>query len=217
VLRVALVLRGGGEYLPHHAQVLAKQVERNLCTDVICLTDVAVPGVDTVPLTFGWPGWWAKMELFDPKLRGDLLYLDLDTVVLGDLSDIASVNRLTILRDFYRDGKRRPEGLGSGLMYLPEADRAEIWDQWIVKPERHISEFRLRGVGDQAFLERWSMDRWARWQDLVPGQIASWKANCLSRAKTNPQEVQIPPSARVLCFHGYPRPWQIQKFKDLYS
>ncbi len=209
MLRVALVLRGGGEFLPLHAQVLAKQVERYLCTDVVCLTDVKVAGVDTIPLTFGWPGWWAKMELFDPKLRGDLLYMDLDTVVVGDLADIASVNRLTILRDFYRDGKRRPEGLGSGLMFLPEQDRAEIWDKWIQRPAQYISHYRMMGKGDQAFLEDWSMTRWARWQDLVPNQVLSWKVHTCWKG--------TPRSTRIICMHGNPRPWNTHRFKGLYE
>jgi hypothetical protein len=209
VLRVALVLRGGGEYLPHHAQVLAKQVEKHLCADVVCYSNVPVPGVDRFPLQFSWPGWWAKMELFNPRVRGDLLYLDLDTVVTGDLGDIASVGRLTILRDFYRDGKRKPEGLGSGLMYLPEADRAEIWDKWIQSPAKFISHYRMMGKGDQAFLEDWSMDRWTRWQDLVPGQVLSWKVHSLSEG--------IPPQCRVICFHGRPRPWRTDRFSPLYG
>jgi hypothetical protein len=185
-----MVLRGGGEYLPHHAQVLAKQVEKHLCADVVCFSDVRVPGVDTIPLQFRWPGWWSKMELFNPQVRGDLLYLDLDTIVTGDMGDIANVGRLTILRDFYRDGKRKPEGLGSGLMYLPEADRADVWDKWIQSPAKFISHYRMMGKGDQAFLEDWSMDRWARWQDLVPGQVLSWKVHNLSAG--------IPPECRVI-------------------
>lgn len=210
MLRVALVLRGGGEYLPHHAQVLAKQVEKRLCVDVVCYADVPVPGVDVIPMQFKWPGWWSKMELFDPRVRGDLLYLDLDTIVLGDLGDIASVNRLTILRDFYRDGKRNPEGLGSGLMYLPESDRADVWDKWIQSPEKFISHYRMMGKGDQAFLEDWSMERWARWQDLLPGQVLSWKVHRLAQEG-------IPASCRVICFHGRPRPWRTERFSSLYG
>lgn len=204
-----MVLRGGGEYLPRHAQVLAKQVEKHLCADVVCYSDVPVPGVDVIPLQFKWPGWWAKMELFDPRVRGDLLYFDLDTIVVGDLGAIASVNRLTILRDFYRDGKRKPEGLGSGVMYLPEAERAEIWDKWIQQPEKYISHYRMMGKGDQAFLEDWSMERWARWQDLVPKQVMSWKVHELSAG--------IPPTCRVICFHGRPRPWRTERFAALYN
>nr|WP_145924153.1 hypothetical protein [Halomonas elongata] len=39
------------------------------------------------PLAHGWPGWWSKLELFRPH-GGDLLYLDLDTVVRGDLQPL---------------------------------------------------------------------------------------------------------------------------------
>lgn len=208
MLRVALVLRGGGEFLPLHAQVLAKQVEKHLCTDVVCYADVPIKGVEVIPLQSKWPGWWAKMELFDPRIPGDLLYLDLDTVVVGDLGDIASVGRLTTLRDFYRNGKRRPEGLGSGLMYLPENERGEIWERWTGNPTRTIAHYRMMGKGDQAFLEDWSMTRWARWQDLVPEQIVSWKEHCRDG---------VPAAARVICMHGNPRPWRTRRFEHIYK
>ena len=203
-----MVLRGGKEYLPLHAQVLARQVEKHLCTDVVCYADVPVKGVDVIPLQSNWPGWWAKMELFDPRVPGDLLYLDLDTIVLGDLGDIASRTRLTILRDFYRDGVKRPEGLGSGIMYLPEADRGEIWDHWMGNPTRTISHYRMMGKGDQAFLEDWSLYRWDRWQDELPGQIVSYKRDC---------QEGIPRAARIVAFHGNPRPWRTKRFEHLYK
>src|SRR4029079_6492258 len=45
----------------------------------ICLSNVDIPGVETQPLRTGWPGWWAKLEMFDPSRDfGDrILYLDL--------------------------------------------------------------------------------------------------------------------------------------------
>lgn len=217
-MRVALVLRGGREYGAKHAQTLARQIEKHLFAEVLCLTDVAVPGVECVPLKTQWPGWWAKMELFDPAVTGDLLYLDLDTVVTGDLGEIASQKQLTCLRDFYRDGIRRPVGLGSGMMFLPEADRAEIWDAWRPKAETNISRFRLAGVGDQAWLESWSMDRWEMWQDVVPQQVVSWKVHCSpSGGKREGSVIGVPPGTRVICFHGKPRPWDVGQFKRLYE
>lgn len=57
----------------------------------VCLSNVDVPGVETLPLVTGWPGWWAKVEVFNPALAlGDrVLYLDLDVFVTGDLTPIA--------------------------------------------------------------------------------------------------------------------------------
>lgn len=49
-----------------------------------CLSNVAIPGIDTVPLACpDLKGWWGKMELFRPGVaEGRNLYLDLDTIIL---------------------------------------------------------------------------------------------------------------------------------------
>jgi hypothetical protein len=201
VLRIALVLKTGGEYKVEHAQILAKQIEKQApFHEIVCLSDVEVPGVETIPLVTGERGWWAKMELYRPDIKGDLLFFDLDTIVRGPIDALLNVGRLTLLRDFYRDGvyKGRAEGLGSGLMYLPAADRAEAWAAWKTNPKRSMG-------GDQIFLETLWLQKAARWQDVVPGKIVSYKVH------------GTPLYASVICFHGKPRPWAVPAFQPLYQ
>lgn len=209
-MKVALVLRSGGIYTPKHATVLIKQIRQWLpFTEIICLTDMPLTDADErVPLNHGWPGWWSKMELFRPDLHGDLLFMDLDTLIVGPLDDIAAVNRLTLLRDFYRDGvyKGRPEGLGGGLMYLPEADRAVVWEGFMQNPNRNIQEC-WRG-GDQQFFEKYYLAGAARWQDVVPGQVVSLKVHCANG---------VPSSTRVICAHGKPKFWDLPEYKRFYE
>jgi hypothetical protein len=206
------VLRSGGEFGPRHVQALAKQVKKYLPFHRFeCLSDCEIAGVDCVPLRHGWPGWWSKMELFRPDLRGDILFLDIDTVLVGPLDDIAKQTKLTMLRDFYRDGGKRPEGLGSGFMLLTEAARAEPWDYFSKHPTVCVQTYPR---GDQHLLEKYYMSRAQRWQDVVPGQVVSWKVHC-GGGNVFKQPV-IPADARVICFHGQPRPWNVPMFKDLY-
>jgi hypothetical protein len=196
-LRLACVLKSGKDYGVKQARFLIDQLEQYApFHDIVCLTDIEIPGVACLPLKFNWPSWWAKMELFRPDIEGDLLYFDLDTIIVKDISDVLAVDKLTIARDFYRDGVRREEGLQSCLMYLPEADRADVWAAW--KPEL-IHHYKAQGVGDQAFLESLWMGKAQRWQDILPGQIVSYKVHC----KTG-----TPQDARIVCYHGKPRPWQ---------
>ena len=60
----------------------------------VCLTDrkQELRSVDAVPIKSvpGIPGWWSKIELFNPahELQGRVVYLDLDTLVVGDLSPV---------------------------------------------------------------------------------------------------------------------------------
>lgn len=190
------VLRSGGEYGPAHVARLAAQVRAHLAgVPFRCISDVAVPCA-RIPMRYGWPGWWSKMELFAPENRGDgILYLDLDTSVIGSLRDLAGIDRLTMLRDFYR-----PKGLGSGVMYLPPDAAAVAWARWIRSPAEWQRRFR-RG-GDQAFLEVAFADREVtRWQDALPGQVVSYKADVRKRG------LQV--GTRVVAFHGRPRPWDV--------
>ena len=191
---IVLVLRSGGDYVPDDVDRLVLQIRAQSFVPIRVLTDCWVPGpehapVSRVPLVHHWPGWWSKMEMFRPDLTGDFLYMDLDTVVRGPIDDFLSVGRLTLLRDFYRE-----RGLGSGLMFLPEADRAEIWQAWIASPERWMAEHPVDG--DQAFLERYWLARADRWQDVLPGCVASYKASGKAERE----------AAAVVCFHGEPRP-----------
>jgi hypothetical protein len=193
------------EFKPQHVQALQKQLEKWAPgVSFECITDKQIPGVTCIPYTKGWPGWWAKMALFDPALPGDFLFMDLDTVIVGPLDDILAVNKLTLLRDFYRDGKKLKEGLGGGLIYLPDEVRVPVWNFWITNPALNS---RLYSRGDQFLLERFWLNTAARWQDEVPGQVVSYKVHCQNG---------VPPDARVVCFHGKPRPWETGQFLHLY-
>lgn len=212
-LTVVTVLKSGGCFEPRHVQSLQRQVAEHLPgAPFVVLSDQHVPGVNRRALKKNsWTGWFAKMELFDPEIKGDLLFMDLDTALVGSLVDVASVGKLTLLRDFYRDGvyKGRAEGLGSGLMYLPEADRGEVWAAWMTNPFKHISELRLQGKGDQAFLEPLWLNKASRWQDVVPGQVVSYKVHVNPNWKVAGSVPAVPEGARVICYHGRPRPWDV--------
>jgi len=54
-----------------------------------CLSDRRIPGVFTLVPNEVWPGWWSKLLLFR-YATGPCLYLDLDVVIVGDLSRLKS-------------------------------------------------------------------------------------------------------------------------------
>lgn len=197
---------GTCEYTPKHVQALQKQVAQWApFVEFECLTNAKIDGVKTVPLRNAWPGWWAKMNLWDPQTPADFLFLDLDTVITGPLDDILAVRELTMLRDFYRDGKKLKEGLGSGLMYVPAGCRQDVWNLWIQQPELMM---RTYPRGDQFLLERFFLNTAKRWQDVVPNRVVSWKVHCKNDV--------VPADASVVCFHGKPRPWEVGQFAPLY-
>lgn len=195
MVTIACVLRSGGTYTPLHVGRLLVGVFKNLAvTRFICLSDVAVP-CERIPLIENWPGWWSKLELFRPDIDGDLLYFDLDTIITGDLSDMAAINRLAIMRDVYR-----PDGLQSSVMYIPQDEKKQVWERFTAAPDHFMAQYA--SGGDQAFLEPLWGGKATLWQEALPGQLASYKAD-------NIAERGIPTNCRAVIFHGRPRPWEV--------
>lgn len=186
---ICTVLKSGGEYTPEHVQRLAKQVP-----NLVCLSDIDVPGVKTVPLKEKLPGWWSKLELFGPAIDGDILYMDLDTTVVGDLTPLLNINKTTLLEDFYFKGYA-----ASGLMYIKQADKKAVFDAFMADKEHIMLQHKLAPLhGDQGFLNK-VLDC-ERWQKVLPGKVVSYKADC---------QGGVPAGASVVCFHGKPRPWDV--------
>lgn len=202
---IALVLKSGGDYEREHAIRLWLQLigTGGWSGRVVCLTDQvsgwAPADLEQLPLTRGWKGWWSKLELCAPEHDhlGDILFMDLDTVVVGDISKIAAVGQLTMLDDFNYSGR-----LASGVMYLPVKDRQRAW--WLLHegagPELVIRTFRR--TGDQAFFGMaWHGDA-ETFQNLLPGQIVSYKKHVKPAGGWDR-------NARLICYHGKPRPWEV--------
>ena len=182
---VACVLRSGGDFGPEHVQWLAKQVP-----GLVCLSDVPVPGVERIALEHDWPGWWSKMAMFGPALSGDVLMLDLDTVVLR-MPDLPA--ETTVLENW-----NEPGWMGSGLMFVTAEDRARVWDAWIADPAKHMREnHRWPKWGDQGFLQDY-LGGANRWGD----NVRSYKVHC---------QGGLPEGTDIVAFHGKPRPWDVRQ------
>lgn len=163
----------------------------------VCLTDDpstlpkwVIP--KTVPT--GLVGWWNKVALFQPGMfePGErVLYFDLDTIIIGDLTDIASyAGRFAIMRDPYH-----PEHMGSSCMAWEAGTVDHIWTRWdqAGRPSFHPG-------GDQTWVEA-MQPKADYWQDMFPGQVVSFKRDCWLQGR-------IPDNARMVVFHGKPRPHQ---------
>ena len=187
---VACVLKSGGDYDVEYVERLQRGVAEYLPgARFVCLSDVEVP-CERIPLEYDWSGWWSKMELCRPDIKGDLLYLDLDTIVTGDLKPLFGIRHLAMLSDFYH-----PERLASGVMLLPEKAREWAWNHWTNGPEEHIE--RVGRYGDQMVFAEAFEPHVVRIQDAVPGKVVSYKVHCRNG---------VPEGASLVCFHGKPRP-----------
>lgn len=209
-MKVATVLRSGGEFTPAHVLWLKRQVHEKF--GFVCFSDVPIEGVDVIPLEHDWPGWWAKMEIYNPvNCSEDLLYLDLDTVITGDISDMATETDFCILSDFYH-----PDKIQASVVFIPHREKARIWDAFITNPEEIMRRCVVprENWGDQGFIgEMVSVPE--IWQKKYPGQIVGYKTDIASQNMPGWHSVRsrgdgtLPPDTRIVCFHGKPRPWDV--------
>lgn len=204
MINVACVLRSGGRYHPEWVYRLQRGVARhlNLSHQFVCLSDVPLT-CSWIPLDTDWPGWWAKLEVF--RLRGKVLYLDLDTVVVGSLDEICGADhKFTMAHEYYR-----PQFACSTAM---------AWDgdySWIAREFARQDSQALRDhydhwtpddrIGDQAFIED-CLNGAGHKIDIFRDRfgersVASYKVHC--------QKDGLDGTEAVVAFHGSLKPDQL--------
>lgn len=206
---IVSVLRCGPEYSGKHAQWLHRQLAGY---DSICLTDAGhIDGVNTAPLLYDWPGWWSKIEAFNPDRADignqDILLLDLDTVVTGNLSPFMERRPFTALTDFYCESQRQAP-MASAVMYIPVEVKAQVWQRFIKDPKGNMRRHTQKpNHGDQGFVG--SVLTAERWQNVLPSAAISYKKDVATTGRWSRSigDGSVPESARLVCFHGQPRPW----------
>lgn len=221
-------LKWGDKYAPEYVNKLYNMVQRNLTIPhrFVCVTENTEglnPDIEIMPLKLdGWPttmrnfqGWWFKLDLFRSNngLTGKIFYVDLDTVIVGNIDQIVeSAQEFTVLRDFYRGyPKNRPMNncMGSGLMCWQAEKHAYLYDDFMANVGDNIQKYSQGG--DQI----WIQDRQTHrqyWQDLVPDQIVSYKVHCIKNRRHSLEKSWVPQGARIVCFHGTPRPHAVRNF-----
>jgi len=133
------------EYVFKLRQMVRRHLDRT--HRFICLTDQpgVLQDVETirVPTPHGWPGWWSKLELFNPAhwwalgREQVLLYLDLDVLVLSDLWPLVAYgmdSTLTLVPDegvFQgSNGKRVVKRYNSSVMTFATGSHADLYTEW---------------------------------------------------------------------------------------
>lgn len=101
------------------------------------------------------PGFWAKLNMFRPEVSsGKCLYLDLDNVINGDLSELCALtpDPLIMLDD------RRVSGLPNGSAILFDAERCcLLWEDYAAAPRTFENWYVANGddyslAYDQAYI-----------------------------------------------------------------
>lgn len=157
----------GDKYGFEYVERLKNMVDRNLKYDrFICLTDndVECDGIEMIKVG-GLVGWWAKLALFNPELRGPgrCIYFDLDTVIVDNLQPILQyTGPFAICANFSQANfKRKNPGLppsakyvckyGSCVMSFGDNFGIEMWDSVVNDKEKIINRCGIHG--DQLAIE----------------------------------------------------------------
>ena len=171
----------------------------------VCLTNRRLPDVETIPLRHNWPGWWSKLELF--YLDGPVVYADLDTMIVSDITDICShPHSFSVLMGV----GSKPTSIGGG-----ERDFGSAFMGWhqdlshipaAFSPAR-IPDYSTRAKwGDQAFIQDHINRPADKLQGLFPGRFVHYKT---SLRDSNKNSLPPPRGSSVILFSGHPRPHEI--------
>lgn len=197
-------VKAGIAFGPEYVNRLYDMVRRNLPLGYPgtfhCITDDPAglnPDIKVIPLPNDLDKWWGKLYMFKRRLFPDkarMIFMDLDTLIIGSIKELVKYKgQFACLRDFYQ-----PSRLGPAVM-LWEANNynAYIWEEWVACGKPRFP------MGDLEWLNNLEQGRFAhrcdKLQDIYPGMFASFKANC---------RPYPPRHAKVVCFHGFPRPHQ---------
>lgn len=191
----------GDKYADSDVYILRDMVARNLDQPhrFRCLSDREIPGVDCFIPDEQWPGWWAKLLLFRYS-TGLNLYFDLDVVIVGALDGLVS-DRLSMPLNWAQSGHGGCQSsvMAWGWSYpqIPDAFHVEQLEA----PERGNCGAYQGLWGDQELITRTLGNPGGVNIDAMQG-IYSYRYH----AQGGP-----PPGAKVICFHGEPKPGQVQE------
>ena len=227
-MKVAVAcVKWGARFGPDYVNVLRAAVAERLALPhrFVCLTNQPEgigPGVETRPVPeFGVPevewtkrGCWPKVALFAPGVFEDdevVLYLDLDVLVVGDLAPFPRL--LDGASAFYSLREWNPPL----LRLLPIGMRPDRGSQgsvyvWRAGEQRHVfADFtsRVAEVRASFWSDRFYLPKVAANHRYLPYDwCLSFKNHCLAPWPLNlvRPEARLPAGARIIVFHGKPRP-----------
>lgn len=142
-ITIVTVFKLGKKWLPEYVYRMRDMIQRRLSIPYrfVCITDVELPGIDTLPLQpyqcqRSFENIWYKTQMFRPEfgLTGPCLYLDLDMLIVNDFADIVYQCRghsFLMTSDPWKG-----DISCSAIMYW-EDDHSDIWRQFRSRPLAH--------------------------------------------------------------------------------
>lgn len=217
VPRIVLCMRWGRVYGPDYVNVLHAACRANLTGPFrfVCLTDDAtgfdrgieafpIPDIGLTQAEWKAPGVWPKLAIYVRDLhglRGRALFIDLDMAVMGPLDAMFAEEAPFIFTDMGQDWRpSEPRVTGTCLFAFDIGAETQILDAFLADKAKAMRDFQ----NEQDFA-----GAHARGVAFWPsGWVISFKRHLVHRYS---RDLILPPrtppvSAKVVAFHGDPRP-----------
>lgn len=212
--RVVLCMKWGTKYGPEYVNRLYAMVRRHLRGEFqfVCLTDRSEgvrPEVQCLPipdlaLPPGWPErGWKKLTTFEADLhglRGTALFLDLDVVIVDDITPFFELpGEFLIIHDW----KRPWRVTGNSSVYRFELGaHPDVLSTFRATHEDVRRQYR----NEQAFLSE-LLHRQGKLAYWPPSWCRSFKYHCIPPWPSHFWRAPlVPPGTRIVVFHGEVNP-----------
>lgn len=159
--------------------------------------------------------WWYKMQLFNPAhFSGNLLYFDLDVVIVRDLSWLVKLptNYFWTIRDFRYLQNYRVSTINSSAMWFNVGKFSWIWNKFSAD---NLLDTVKRFPGDQDYLNHVLDINQRRFFDDSYFESYRWQCqdggyDFQRRRHHRPSSgICIKPDTSVVVFHGKPKPHDV--------
>lgn len=192
-------------YEPEHVYALQKQIEQCYKKPhrFICLTDFDNLKCDSIKLKYNLPGWWSKMELFQPDLVSKnpedvFIYFDLDTCLVSDITELIDYpHTMSALAEVSASGLV-PGRFGSGVMAW-RGDWSHVYHEFMKDTFGNIQKYKVGG--DQHVLHEACPD-FKPIQHIIDG--------CINYKYQLRDKENLPSESKIIYFHGLPKPWKVR-------
>ena len=204
MLTVACVYKPGNGFTDDYVTRLKATVAKH-CQEqhrFICLTNEKLKSVQTIPLIANRPGYWNKLELFRPGLFEErVVYLDLDTMIVNDVTDILAYPHIFTTGKTFK-GKDTHNLASWFLGFDGRENRSHLFDGYTpATPEKYEHDWAR--WGDQGYIQDNVRDDWSTLDELYfDGRYASYKWQVRRPGF-------VPEGVSFICFHGKPRPHEV--------
>lgn len=230
-----VVLKWGTKYDATYVNNLHQMISKHSgfsSFNMICYTEDSSDILEAITCRslpeLGWKGWWYKAYLFSDatQFNGNILYLDLDTVVCGNLDFLVDLNKIvnsdlkTVFTPFLLTlsastfiTEARNNGINSSIMCWKGTSLCHCFDflkenyssitSVIHKFDHFLEMMLLRPQNSHVLF----------YQDYHPGRIVDY-GDVLKSFKMNDTDNQNGNGVSVICFPLSPKPHELQTLID---